>query len=156
MLETYRQEDVQQILQLAIARQADAEELTRAQLLEIADEMGISTADLQIAEQAWLVRRGESKERQAFDLYRRSKFQRHLTKYLIVNAFLMMLAFITTGGLSWSLYIVLGWGLGLALNAWKTHQTEGEEYEEAFQNWCRRRRLKKTFNFWLDRWLKPV
>jgi hypothetical protein len=153
MTRTYRQEDVQQILQIAIARQGETEELSRTQLLEIADEMGIAVADLELAEQEWLAQCGESQERQAFDRARRHRFQQYLTRYLIVNAFLVLLNFLTGGGLSWSIYVVLGWGLPLSLNAWKTYQTTGEDYENAFQGWCRQRRLKKTVHTFLNRFI---
>lgn len=154
MTEIYRSEDVQQILQIAIARQAEAGELTRAQLFEIADEMGISTAEMTLAEQEWLTRCGESQEKQAFDRFRQHKLQQNLMRYLIVNAFLVAFNYLTASDLSWSLYVVVGWGLPLSLNAWKTFQTTGEDYENAFLGWSRQRRLKKTVNRLFDRLLK--
>lgn len=141
-MELYRQEDAQQILQLAIARQVESGELTRAQLLEIADEMGIAPSDLAMAEQEWLKWRGEAQERKAFEQARRLKFQHSASKYLIFNGFLVIIDLIGGGGLSWSLYVVLGWGLLLALEAWKTFLRRGDEYEDAFQSWRRKRHIK--------------
>lgn len=53
------------------------------------------------------------------------------------------------GVLSWSLYVLLFWGLGLALNGWKAYQTKGEDYERAFQRWTFQNEVKQTFiTFW--------
>jgi hypothetical protein len=152
--DTYQQEDAQQILHLAIARQAETGELSRAQLLEIAAELNISSADLQAAEQEWLKRRGESVERTEFDQVRRRKFQHHLVKYLIINGFFVVIDLMITGGsLTWSRYIALLWGMGLVLDAWKTYRSGSEGYETAFQQWRQKRRLKRSVNNLINRWL---
>jgi hypothetical protein len=156
MLNSYSQEDVQQILHLAIARQTDQGELTRTQLLEISEELGIAPQDLQIAEQEWLARRGEDQARQAFNLYRHRKLKGQVVRYVIVNTFLVLLNLLTSGGLSWSLYVVLGWGAGLALSSWRLLQTDGEDYENAFQRWQRHHWLKKSvYAFW-ERWIRAT
>lgn len=152
MTDIYRQEDAQQILQIAIARQVESGELTRTQLFEIADELGIAAGDLEQAEQEWRLQQGELQERQAFDRYRRTQLGQSFGKYAIVNAFFLLLNG-TTGDLSWALYVALGWGLMLSLKAWKTFQSAGEDYETAFQRWYRQRRLKRTVNSLIDRWL---
>ncbi|TAG97316.1 MAG: hypothetical protein EAZ18_03230 [Oscillatoriales cyanobacterium] len=138
--QVYGSEDAQAILQIAIAQKEENGELSRVQLFEIAAELGISEQDIAAAEQQWLANRGESSQKLAFNNYRRRKLQKNVTKYAIVNTFLVLLNL--AGGsheLSWSLFILLTWGLGLSLNAWNVYQTQGEDYEEAFQRW----RLKK-------------
>ncbi|NEQ25675.1 MAG: 2TM domain-containing protein, partial [Microcoleus sp. SIO2G3] len=87
---SYQQEDIQQILNLAIARQDNVEEFSHEQLVEIANELGISTATLLEAERDWLLQKGEQQKRQDFNLYRRSKLKRRFGKYLIINSFLMI------------------------------------------------------------------
>ncbi|MDX2216209.1 MAG: 2TM domain-containing protein [Oculatellaceae cyanobacterium bins.114] len=154
MTDLYSQEDVQEILHLAIARQTDAGELTRAQLLEIADELGISTTDLQLAEQEWIARQGENRERQAFNLYRRHRLKQRSIRFAIVNAFLILLNLLTSGGVTWSLYVLLGWGVLMALSAWKLQQTDGDDYEDAFQKWRRRRLIKRSISSFFDRWMR--
>ena len=156
MTRAYHQEDIQQILQLAIARQDhQGEALSYAQLVEIATELGISAEHLQAAEQEWLVRQDQWQEQRAFNAYRQSKLQQHFGKYIITNSFLVPLNLAMTDHLSWSLYILLGWGLGLSLNAWKTYQAQGDEYEKAFQIWRRKHQLSHSINTFLDKWLKP-
>jgi hypothetical protein len=152
---SYSQEDVQQILHLALARQEQSGEMTRAQLLEIAEDLGITPDALQAAEKEWLARQSEFQQRQVFDTYRLSKLKENLVKYSIVNSFLVLLNLASTHNLSWSLYILLAWGLGLSLQAWKTYQTSGEEYEQAFQRWRVKQQLGQSFTTLVNKWLKP-
>ncbi|HEY9673999.1 MAG TPA: 2TM domain-containing protein [Waterburya sp.] len=156
---SYQQEDIQHILNIAIARQPDGGELSREQLVEIAAELGISTDSLIQAEQEWLLQKQERQKHREFNLYRRSRFKKRLAKYLIVNTFLIGLNLLTVGHLSWSLYILLFWGLGLGFNAWNTFQLEGEDYERAFQKWYRQHQLAqvaRTVYTRVNNWLKAV
>ena len=140
----YNQQDIQQILNLAIARQVKDEELSREQLVEIATEIGISTDILVAAEQEWRLQQKEQQKRKNFNIYRHSKLKKRFGKYLIVNSFLVGLNLISVGTLSWSLYIILFWGMWLGLSAWNTYQLQGEEYEQAFQKWYRKQQLTEV------------
>ncbi len=155
MLESYSQDDAQEILQLAIARQANMAELSRPQLLEIATELGISSDELHLAEQAWRDRQEEQQEQNEFKRIRRSRLQQHCIKYTIINIFLVGLDWISTGSATWSLYVVLGWGLALSLDTWKTLHTDSEAYEREFQRWRRQRQFRQSFGSLLDRLINP-
>lgn len=144
--EVYSSEDIQHILQIALARQGENDELTRQQLWEIADELNIDLATLQAAETQWLLSKTTSQKRQAFDLYRYNLFKQKTIKFLLVNGFLISLNLIATGGLSWSLYILLFFGFGLTHDWWKTFHSKDEEYERAFQRWSFRNEVKQTFS----------
>ncbi|MDY7003519.1 MAG: 2TM domain-containing protein [Cyanobacteriota bacterium] len=154
--QTYDQDDAQQILQIALARRSEGGELTRAQVLEIAHEMGISPEDLTAAEQEWLSHRGEFQEKQVFNQVRRDKLKQSLIKYGIVNSFLLLLNLVTAHTLSWSLPILFLWGLLLALYAWKTFQLEGEGYEKAFQRWRLKKQLGQSFGSLANKILKNL
>ncbi len=149
----YNQEDVQQILHLAIARQADdkEKEFSYEQLLEIAAELEIPPESLKLAERDWLDKQSEMQQRQTFNIYRQKRLKKRFGKYAIVNSVLMLVNLVSSGGLSWSLYILLFWGLGVALDAWNTYQTNSEEYEIAFQKWHRNHQIKQTFNTVLNK-----
>ncbi|CCQ67277.1 hypothetical protein CWATWH0402_3086 [Crocosphaera watsonii WH 0402] len=58
----------------------------------------------------------------------------------------MVLNFLAAGNLSWSLYILLFLGLPLTLDTFKTFQTEGEEYEQAFQQWYLKKEIKASIS----------
>ena len=142
--DSYSQEDIQQILQRAIASHHTDEELSRQQLWEIASELDIENSTIVAAERDWLAQKAVNRQRQAFDVYRRQRFQQKLTKYAIVNTFIVSFNFVVAGTLSWSLYILLFWGLGVALSGWKAYLSKGEEYERAFQRWNFQNEVKQT------------
>ncbi|MBW4634989.1 MAG: 2TM domain-containing protein [Iphinoe sp. HA4291-MV1] len=153
---TYSQEDIQQILHLAIARQADDKdkEFSYEQLIEIATELDISPETLKQAERDWLEQQGEMVQRQTFNTHRQGRFKRRFGNYAIVNAFLLTVDLLGGGGISWSLYILLCCGFVVGLDAWNTFQIKGEEYELAFQRWRRKHQMKKFFNTVVNKWLK--
>lgn len=151
---TYHQEDIQQILQIAIARQAYQGEFSHEQLVEIAEELEISPECLQVAEQEWLAKQADNRHRLEFNQHRRRRLQKRIGNYVIVNAFFVILSLISSGGLSWLLYISAFWGLFLGLDAWNTYQSQGEDYEKAFQRWQRRNQVQRTINKFIDRLFK--
>ena len=142
--ELFAAEDAQRILQLAIAKDTESGELTRAQLVEIAGELGIAPETLYAAEREWWGVKGELSEQQDFQAYRQQKFKNHLVRYSIVNGFLMLIDALLGGGLGFSLYIVLFWGIGLSLHAWKTYQLEGYRYQKEFESWKRKRLMQRS------------
>ena len=96
---------------------------------------------------------GSRQDFQAFNLYRQSKFKKRLGNYAIINIFFLAMDAIS-GGISWSLYILLACGLAISLDIWNTFQTKGEDYEIAFQRWNRNHQIKQTINTVLNRWFK--
>ena len=153
---TYQTEDLQQILHLAIAKREEGGELTKAQVMEIATEMGITPEELEVAEKEWLLRKEEFQEKQVFDSIRKQKLKQSLIKYGIVNTFLVLLNLATANTLSWSLPILLLWGAWLALKAWRTYQTDGEEYEKEFQRWRLKKQVGKSIGSLADRVFKSL
>jgi hypothetical protein len=156
----YSQEDIQQILNLAIARQASEDlpehMLSRVQLLEIADEMGIPLATLNAAEKDWQDRKVMLSSRRDFDLYRRTRFYKTSIRYVLVSGCFALpgLIFGWWGAPLWlaayGLYVGLR-GASLALKWLDIRQTDGEAYEEAFQNWYRRYQMRYVVNHWVGK-----
>lgn len=142
--QSYSQEAVQEILYLAITRKSDQEELSREQLWEIAAELDIDSDSLAAAEQDWLNHQSLERKRQEFNNYRQAQFRQKLIRYLIVNGFLMIIDLLAVGMLTWSRFILLIWGLVLVLDAWKTWQTQGEAYEQAFQRWNLKNEMRQS------------
>ena len=147
--QSYRKEEVQEILHLAIARKTDVEELSRTQLWEIAAELDIDPNALQLAEQDWLLQKQRQEKQDEFDCYRKERLKQKTIRYLIINSFIMLLNFLAVGSLSWSLYLLILLGLPLALDTFKTFQTEGEDYERSFQQWYVKKEMKASIsNLW--------
>jgi 2TM domain len=71
---------------------------------------GIARSDEEIREEA-LVR-----------LKKKRDFKSHLFIYVSVNAMLVVIWAITSdGGLFWPIFPILGWGIGVAANAWDVY-----------------------------------
>jgi 2TM domain len=147
---TYSQEDIQQILNLALTRKnADGDmEFSHQQLVEIAEEMEIDLNTLQAAKLDWAQNRSSDQQKADFDLYRRQKFQKGLGRFAITNSFLVTINLLVLGGTGflWSVYVLGFWGLGVALNGWNLYQLKGEEYDRKFQNWISKRKIRQTIH----------
>ena len=149
---SYTPEQVQQILNLAITQQDNPDELSWQQLVEIATELGISTAALAAAERSWNHQEGQLQQYQAFNRYRQANLRRQVGQYAIVNSGLLLLNLLTGGSL-WCLYVLLFWGLKLGLDTWNVYHTQGEAYEKAFRKWNRQHQFQTLIQTWLGRLL---
>jgi hypothetical protein len=134
---TYSQEDVREILDIAMADRSTLDpELSHPQLLEIAQELSISPDSIKLAKNQWLSQQQAIKKHQEFNLYRRSKLQDRFGKYAIINACLIPLNFFTGFGVPWSLYVLTSWGVVRGVAAWRVFfQRRGYGYDRAFQKW---------------------
>ena len=115
MSNTYSNEDVQQILRQATTLQQE-NYISREQLREIASEVGISADILQKAEQEWVSQRETTQKKAKARSRRRLGFQLHLIPYIAASAFMVLLNLTTTPRCFWSVYPILGWGLGVTLH----------------------------------------
>ncbi len=66
------------------------------------------------------------REQAVRQLRRRQEFWRHVVVYVVVNAFLIAIWYFVAGrGYFWPGWILLGWGIALALNAWDVYGRRG-------------------------------
>ena len=134
---SYSQEDVREIMDIALANHATTNaDLSHLQLLEIAQELNISADSIELAKAQWIAKQQAIKQHQQFDLYRRSKLQDRCGKYAIVNVCSIPLNFFTGFGVPWSLYILASWGIVRGVATWRVFfQSQGYSYNRAFQRW---------------------
>ena len=146
-ISTYTQDDIQQILHLALTKQSSNGdiEFSHQQLVEIAEEMNISLDTLQSARQDWLINQSSSLQRTEFDRHRQQKFNKSLGRYAIVNTFLVGInVLLMGGGFLWSLYVLGFWGMGLALKGWNLYHLADEEYDRQLQKWNSGRKIRQS------------
>lgn len=62
-------------------------------------------------------RRADAIER----LENKRSFRTHLTVYIVVNSMLVVLWAAMGAGPFWPVWVIGGWGIGLALHAWSTY-----------------------------------
>ena len=60
----------------------------------------------------------ELRRRAVKRLQAKAGFWTHLAVYLAVNAFLVMIWFFTGTGFFWPIFLIAGWGIGVAASAW--------------------------------------
>jgi hypothetical protein len=150
----YTQEEIQNILNLAIADHAYQGEFSRSQLFEIASELGISNAVLQKAEQTWMQSKDDLAKREEFNQYRRTELKQKLVRFGIVNAGFIAINLMGLSFFLWPWYVVLvGGSVWLGLKTWNVFSLDGEAYEQAFQRWYRKNQVRKVVSHWLGRWL---
>jgi hypothetical protein len=160
-METYSEEQVDQILRYALAKRTNGQNLTKQQIYEIAADMGVSETDFLIAIQEWQSQQGINRERSEFDLYKKKSLRTNVLKYAIVNSFLIAFNLFTAGNIGWAIYPLMFWGLGVALDTWVTYQSDSEEYAKQFAKWQRKQKRDQLANqitgkivMSLEEWLK--
>lgn len=160
-MDTYSEEQVDQILRYALAKKTNGQSLTKQQIYEIASDMGVSEADFVVSVQEWQSKQSLSKEQIEFDKYKKKSFKSNLLKFAIVSSFFIALNVFTFNSVGWVIYPLAFWGLGVALDAWVTYQSESDEYEKQFQKWLRKQKRNKLtaqitgkLTTSLEEWLK--
>ena len=48
-------------------------------------------------------------------------FRNHIAAYVLVNALLISIWAFSGGGYFWPIWVIAGWGIGLAAHAWRTY-----------------------------------
>ena len=153
MADLYASEEAQQILQIAIAKDTESGELTRVQLAEIAAELNIAPETLWSAEREWITMQSESSQQAVFNQQRRQRFQHHLMRYGIVNAFLLLLNLLMTGGTGFVGFVAITWGIALTLHGLRAYQSNGYRYQRDFEKWRRRQQVKRSVSNLFSRFL---
>jgi hypothetical protein len=151
----YTEDEMKEILRRALTAQKDnADAISHDDLLAAAKEVGIDTAAVEAAAREVSDERALTKSSvaeapatrtglDAKQLRARRRFYRHLGTYVLVNAFLMALDFLVSGG-SWFFFPLLGWGLGLALHGMNAFMTGPEtDDERARREYRDARRLER-------------
>ena len=60
-------------------------------------------------------------------LKKKRAFYGHLLVYVLVNAVIVVVWAMTSHGFFWPIFPMLGWGIGVALNAWDVFASEVTE-----------------------------
>jgi hypothetical protein len=139
MADFYDEDQVTQILRHALSsRSPNPQKLSREQVGEIAAELGVSREEFLAAEQKWRSQEFQNTELVKFDTYKQQKFRDGVLKYAIVNAFLISINLFSSGNVTWAVYPLMFWGIGIALDAWATYQKDSSEYAKQFEKWQRK------------------
>lgn len=147
-------QDVEEILRMAIRKSGVENDELRRRLEISAQELGISESDLKAAEEEYrrqITEGEESKLSAEQDLndwkeWRQHKlhdFYSHLGIYAVVNIMLIFMNLLSSGRISWALWSIAGWGIGVAVHGVNTAFTKTEENVKDFKSWQRKKRKRK-------------
>ncbi len=109
---SYSRDEVDAILGRAIEREHKRGELTHADLVAAAREVGIPSEAIESAASEVFEERQARAELATLRQQQWRGFFHHLVPYLMVNGMLVTLNFLTTH-FPWALFPLLGWGVGL-------------------------------------------
>ena len=140
----FTNDEVSAIVRRALRNQLGSDHISYADLLDIAQQSGISESALRqaIEEEDTLGELERAKE--TWLLRRKSAFFRHLRTYCIVNGFLFLLNVITNpGGYLWVVWPILGWGIGLAFNAADAFFPNHDRVERGARHLLRRQQRRQ-------------
>jgi hypothetical protein len=71
------------------------------------------------------------RERAVKRLKKRRDFYGHIMFYLLVNAFLVVIWAVTSGGgFFWPVFPIVGWGIAVVMNAWDVYVAEDFDEEQ--------------------------
>lgn len=65
---------------------------------------------------------GDLRQRALKQLKKKRDFAAHLFSYVVINAFVIAIWFLTSdGGFFWPVFVIGGWGIGVLFNAWDVY-----------------------------------
>jgi hypothetical protein len=70
----------------------------------------------------------EVRDRALKRLKKKRDFRAHLLVYFMVNTFLVVIWALTDSGFFWPVFPIVGWGIGVVMNAWDVYR--GEDFSE--------------------------
>jgi len=134
----YTSDTVNRIIRRALKiEQSDL--INHAELLETARELGINPAKIEKAIELESTAIEHEQARNQYLSLKRSKFKANLWSYIIINTALILINAMTPGPW-WFQWVLLGWGIGLALNFRKAYYPSEYRVEKAARRIIRQNR----------------
>lgn len=147
----YSREEIQAILARALERQAHGttqDDLSHAQLVETAKEVGLSPAEIATAIAEVDARRRRDVVVARLQVRQRQRLRNHAVAYLAVNLGLWAIDFLTaTWGSNqqpgWHWLVAACWGIGLALHGWRVLAADSTRLQQQAARWQQRQARKQ-------------
>jgi len=64
------------------------------------------------------------RERAIVRLKKKRDFRGHVLVYVLVNTFLVVIWWLTGAHFFWPIFPILGWGIGVSMNAWDVYRSD--------------------------------
>lgn len=127
-------QDVEDILKLALAKTGSEEAALRARLELSARELGISPEALAEAEAEHFRMKALAAETADLNRKNRSEFYGHLFTYLAVCTFLVVVNMMASPQTPWVVFVILGWGVSVGGHAWEAFVAKSRRDRKSQKN----------------------
>ncbi len=129
MGDRYSRDEVQAIMQRALdAQRTQSDEVSHDELVAIARDLGVAPADLEAAARTVREERDLEASRAAVRRADRQGLLAHAIPYVLVNLGLALTLSITHN-VSGFIWCALGWGIGLAMHAWRVFWPDPQRFD---------------------------
>lgn len=149
MEKNFTPEQIEQIIKIALANKTNKATDNKINIYDIAKELNIDESVLNDAIKQYENNAEIDKIRENYIKHKKKKFFEHLFYYVFVNSTLIASNILSEGTISWSLLPLVGWGLGLAINAYKAFNFNEEDFQKFYKKIIRRQKGQK-FNQLID------
>ena len=129
----YTEAEAEQILRLA--SQTPSGEISHADLMRMAGELGLSPDRVERAAEEFRIQREAECERQAYRHHVRAELINHVSSYFAINAGLLAMDFFKDNRISWALWPVLAWGMFVVFHIVSVLFPSHEQREKGFREW---------------------
>ncbi len=138
--EKYTQDEMERILQRALAQRSQSGNVSREQLVEVGKEIGLTEQDLMRAIDDEMRYGPFDEAKREVIKKKRCQWRRHFLSYLGVNASLLVLNAIQMHGrLTWALAPLFSWGIGMTVHTVSTFFPTKKELNKAAKKLLRKR-----------------
>lgn len=148
----YSKQEVDRILRRAMeATSSKGDTLSESEIIRIAEELGIDQNQVRIAmrEDASVTQFENAKI--IWKKKKKREFYQHLTSYAIVNTFLVGLNVVLIGSISWAIFPILGWGIGLTFDFIESFFPSEEKVEKGARKLMSSNKWKKLLDNIIDK-----
>lgn len=136
--------DVEQILKIAVRKSGITDdEALRQRLMAAGQELGLTEAQIAAAEAEYQTQKAEAEELAEYRAEVKKEFLEHFWTYVIVNAGLVGINLYTKGTVSWALWPILAWGIGMAFHAVYAFATNTESFQSGYSEWRKKRQRRE-------------
>lgn len=134
------EDDVEEILRLAIRHPEGTATDLRQRLQQTATELGIPPESLARAEAQYFQGKTVKEELREYQEERHRAARTHLISYIAVNLGLLGINLIgSRGDKLWVLYPLIGWGIGLMIHLGSVYFVKPSVTDDEFVEWRKRR-----------------
>lgn len=147
----FTKNEVEKIIQRAIeSSMGKGDSFTESDIMKIADEMNIDPIAVKKSiEEHELMSQFETAKRM-WKRRKKQEFYQHFISFSIVNTFLVGIDMYFSGSITWSVFVIIAWGIGLVFDFIESFFPSEEKVEKGARKLMTKSKWKKFFELLID------